>query len=146
MEDIQRFSNAISQIKRYYVEPVDDHALFDDAIDGMLSGLDPHSSYLNEEDFTALRTTTSGEFGGLGIEVGMENGYVKVVSPIDDTPADKAGVKAGDLIVRIDNKPVKGLNLQQAVQKMRGEKGSKIHLTVYRQKDKTCKILRLLAM
>ena len=115
-----------------YVEPVDDRKLLKFAIEGMLSGLDPHSSYLDEEDYRDLRVGTSGEFGGLGIEVGMENGFVKVISPIDDTPAQRAGVQAGDLIVRLDDKPVKGMTLDEAVKLMRGKPGTEIKLTIVR--------------
>jgi len=133
LEDIQRFTTAISQVKSYYVEPVDDKVLFENAIRGMMSGLDPHSAYLDEKEFQALKDNTSGEFGGLGIEVTMDNGYIKVISPIDDTPASKAGLKPGDYIIRIDGKPVKGLSLQEAVNKMRGKKGSVIKLTIARE-------------
>jgi len=133
LKDVERFTTAISQIKNYYVEEVEDEELFENAIRGMLSGLDPHSSYLDEEEFKDLRATTSGKFGGLGIEVTMEDGYVRVISPIDDTPASKAGIKAGDLIARIDDSPVKGLTLRDAVSMMRGEKGEKIDITVLRK-------------
>ncbi len=98
------------------------------AIRGMLSGLDPHSSYLDEEEFKELQVGTSGEFGGLGIEVGMEDGFVKVISPIDDTPAQKAGLQSGDLIIRLDDTPVKGMTLNDAVKLMRGKPGSVINL------------------
>ena len=100
MEDVQRFSNAINQIKKYYVKPVDDKELFDNAIRGMLAGLDPHSSYLDEESFNELQAATSGEFGGLGLEVTMEDGIVKVITPLVDTPAFKAGMKSGDYIIK----------------------------------------------
>jgi carboxyl-terminal processing protease len=107
----------------------------------MLSGLDPHSNYLNSEQYKSLQVGTRGEFGGLGIEVGMEDGFVRVISPIDDTPAQKAGVKAGDLIVRLDETPVKGLTLSDAVKLMRGKVGTKLHLTVVRKgEDKPLKI------
>jgi len=133
LKDVQRFTTAISQIKNFYVEDVEDEDLFEDAIRGMLEGLDPHSSYLDEDEFADLRATTSGKFGGLGIEVTMEDGYVRVISPIDDTPAHKAGVKAGDLIARIDDTPVKGLTLRDAVKLMRGKKGEKIEITILRE-------------
>ena len=133
LEDVQRFSIAISQIKNYYVKPVNDKSLFEDAIRGMLEGLDPHSSYLSEEDFKELRESTSGEFGGLGIEVTMEKGLIKVVSPIDDTPAAKAGIKPGDYIVRIEDKPVKDLTLREAVSMMRGKPGSELTITIFRK-------------
>lgn len=132
IEQLQNFANVINNIKLHYVEPVDDKELFENAIRGMLSGLDPHSSFLDESDFEDLKTVTSGKFGGLGIEVTMEDGFVKVVSPIDDTPAFKAGLKAGDLIIKIDKTPVKGLSLKQAVELMRGKPGSDIKLMVVR--------------
>lgn len=141
VEQIQKFSEVYSRIKRSYVEEVDDKKLISGAISGMLSGLDPHSAYLNEDAFTELRVGTSGEFGGLGIEVGMENGFVKVISPIDDTPAYKAGLKAGDLIIRLDDKPVKGLTLSDAVKLMRGKRGAAIELTIVREgEDKPLKV------
>jgi carboxyl-terminal processing protease len=133
MEDVQRFSNALSEIKRYYVKPVSDKELFDNAIRGMLAGLDPHSSYLDENDFKELQTTTNGEFGGLGIEVTMEDGVVKVVTPLVDTPAFKAGVKPGDLIVKLGDKSVQGMQLKDAVNLMRGKPGSTINLTIIRK-------------
>ena len=115
------------------MEDVDDKTLLENAIKGMLSGLDPHSSYLEPEAFEDLQVNTTGEFGGLGIEVGMEDGFVKVISPIDDTPAAKAGVRAGDLIIKLDDTPVKGLSLADAVNMMRGKPGSKITLTLIRE-------------
>lgn len=133
LEDVQRFSIAISQIKNYYVKPVNDKSLFEDAIRGMLEGLDPHSSYLNEEEFKELRESTTGEFGGLGIEVTLEKGLIKVVSPIDDTPASKAGVKSGDYIVKIEDKPVRDLTLREAVSMMRGKPGTALTLTIFRK-------------
>ena len=133
LEQLRTFSDVFARIKRNYVEDVSDEDLLEHAIRGMLSGLDPHSSYLNTEQFQELRIGTSGEFGGLGIEVGMEDGFVKVVSPIDDTPAARAGMKTGDLIIRLDDKPVKGLALNDAVKLMRGKPGSDIVLTVVRE-------------
>jgi len=136
IEDVQRFTIAISQIKNFYVEPVKDQDLFEDAIRGMLQGLDPHSSYLDKQDFQDLRAATKGEFSGLGIEVTMEDGYIKVISPIDDTPAYIAGVKSGDLIIKLDDKPVKGMTLRDAVNNMRGKRGTKILLTILRKGEK----------
>lgn len=136
LEDVQRFSTAIGQIKSYYVEPIEDTKLFENAIRGMLSGLDPHSSYLDIDEYAELKNHTNGEFGGLGIEVGMEDGYILVVSPIDDTPAHKAGIKPGDIIVKLDDKPVKGMSLRDAVNVMRGEKGSPLKVTILRKDEK----------
>lgn len=133
MEDVQRFSNAIGQIKKYYVKPVDDKELFDNAIRGMLSGLDPHSSYLDEDAFKELQASTSGEFGGLGLEVTMEEGVVKVVTPLVDTPAFKAGIKSGDYIIKLGTTSVQGISLQEAVDLMRGKSGTTIDLTILRK-------------
>ena len=132
-KDLQAFSDVFSRIKSDYVEAVDDKKLIEDAIRGMLSGLDPHSSYLDGEEFSELRIGTTGQFGGLGIEVGMENGFVKVISPIDDTPAERSGVKAKDLIIRLDEKPVKGMSLNDAVKIMRGKPDTDIKLTIVRE-------------
>lgn len=133
IEDLRAFSEIFGRIKSSYVEPVEDKTLLENAIRGMLSGLDPHSAYLDLNEFKDLREGTSGQFGGLGIEVSMEDGFVKVVAPIDETPAAEAGVKAGDLIIRLDDTPVKGLTLNEAVDIMRGEPGSKILLTIIRE-------------
>jgi len=133
LEELRAFAEIFGRIKRDYVEPVDDRVLLEHAIRGMLSGLDPHSAYLGEDEFKELKVGTTGEFGGLGIEVGMENGFVKVISPIDDTPAQRAGVEAGDLIIRLDDKPVKGMSLNDAVKIMRGKPGSKIVIMVVRE-------------
>jgi len=132
-EELRTFTEVFGRIKRDYVEPVSDEKLLEDAIRGMLAGLDPHSAYLVADEFQELKEGTTGQFGGLGIEVTMENGFVKVVSPIDDTPAHKAGVKAGDLIIRLDEKPVKGMSLNDAVKTMRGEPGSSVTLTIVRE-------------
>jgi carboxyl-terminal processing protease len=132
-EGLKTFSEVYGRIRQDYVEPVTDDKLLEDAIRGMLAGLDPHSAYLDQEQYNELKVGTTGQFGGLGIEVGMENGFVKVISPIDDTPAQKAGVKAGDLIIRLDDKPVKGMSLNDAVKTMRGEPGSSIVLTIVRE-------------
>ena len=133
MEAVQRFSNALALIKKYYVKPVDDKVLFDNAIRGMLVGLDPHSSYLDENEFKELETATNGEFGGLGIEVTMEDGVVKVITALVDTPAFKAGIKSGDYIIKLGSKSVQGLELKDAVNLMRGKPGSEIVLTVVRK-------------
>ncbi|MGB0867017.1 MAG: S41 family peptidase [Granulosicoccaceae bacterium] len=133
MEHLRTFTDVFTRIKRNYVEEVSDEELLEHAIRGMLSGLDPHSAYLDGEQFKELRIGTSGEFGGLGIEVGMEDGFVKVISPIDDTPAKRAGVEAGDLIIRLDDTPVKGLSLSDAVKIMRGKPGDPLLLTIVRE-------------
>ncbi|HEY9198341.1 MAG TPA: S41 family peptidase, partial [Gammaproteobacteria bacterium] len=133
LEELRSFSDVFARIKADYVEPVEDKALLENAIRGMLTGLDPHSAYLDQEQFKELQVGTSGEFGGLGIEVGMEDGFVKVIAPIDDTPAQRAGVQAGDLIIRLDETPVKGMILNDAVKLMRGKPGTDITLTIVRE-------------
>ena len=133
LEDLRTFTEVFARIKSDYVEPIDDKALLENAIRGMLSGLDPHSTYLVPDDYQELQAGTSGEFGGLGIEVGMEDGFVKVIAPIDDTPAQRAGVEAGDLVIRLDDTPVKGMSLAEAVKVMRGEPGTDIVLTIVRE-------------
>ncbi|MFT5446052.1 MAG: carboxyl-terminal processing protease [Gammaproteobacteria bacterium] len=132
LEELRTFTEIFAKIKNDYVEPVSDKELLENAIRGMLSGLDPHSAYLVPDDYKQLQQGTSGEFGGLGIEVGMEDGFVKVISPIDDTPASRSGIEAGDLIIRLDDTPVKGMTLGDAVKLMRGKPGSDIILTVVR--------------
>jgi carboxyl-terminal processing protease len=133
LKDLRIFAEVFGRIKSDYVESVDDRKLLSSAIRGMLGGLDPHSSYLDPEEYRELQVGTTGEFGGLGIEVGMEDGLVKVIAPIDDTPAQRAGMQAGDLIVRIDGKPIKGMGLNDAVKLMRGKPGTSIELTVVRE-------------
>lgn len=133
LDELRMFSEALAIIRRHYVEDIGDRELLEDAIRGMLTGLDPHSTYLDPEEFSDLREGTSGQFGGLGIEVGIEDGFVKVIAPIDDTPAQRAGVQAGDLVIRLDQTPVKGLGLSEAVKIMRGEPGTDITLTVVRE-------------
>ncbi|MDP0589546.1 MAG: S41 family peptidase [Candidatus Endonucleobacter bathymodioli] len=132
LEELRIFAEVMQRIKSAYVEEVDDKTLLESAIKGMLSDLDPHSAYLQPKDFKKLGDSTSGKFGGLGMEVSMEDGYVKVVSPIDDTPAHKAGIQAGDLIIKLDDSSVKGFTLSQAVEKMRGKAGEVIKLTIVR--------------
>ncbi|HBC57409.1 MAG TPA: peptidase S41 [Gammaproteobacteria bacterium] len=141
LNELRLFTEVFDRIKNDYVEEVDDKTLLENAIRGMLSGLDPHSSYLDPEAYKELQIGTTGEFGGLGIEVGMEDGFVRVIAPIDDTPAQKAGILAGDLIIRLDDTPVKGLTLSEAVKIMRGKPGTKILLTIVREgEDKPLKI------
>jgi len=133
VEELRAFTEVFGAIKQNYVETVEDKKLITEAINGMLTGLDPHSAYLDAEAFKELQVGTQGQFGGLGIEVGMEDGFVKVVSPIEDTPAFRAGVKPGDLIVKIDESPVKGMTLSDAVKRMRGKPGTQITLTISRR-------------
>jgi carboxyl-terminal processing protease len=133
LEELRTFTDVFASIKNNYVEAVDDRDLINNAVRGMLSGLDPHSAFLDRDAYSELQVGTSGEFGGLGIEVGMEDGFVKVIAPIDDTPAQRAGVEAGDLIVRLDDTPVKGLTLKEAVDIMRGKPGTDITLTIVRE-------------
>jgi len=141
LEDIRSLSEVFGKIKQNYVEEVEDKVLLENAIRGLLSGLDPHSAYLDKKAFTDLREGTSGEFGGLGIVVGMEEGFVRVISPIDETPAERAGVKSGDLIIRLDDKNVKGMSLEDAVKIMRGKPKTDILLTIVREgTDKPLKI------
>lgn len=132
---IKTFAEVFTRIKRNYVTPVSDEQLLDYAVIGMLSGLDPHSVYLKDERYEALNEGTTGRFGGLGMEVMMEDGFIKVVTPIDDTPAAEAGIQTGDIIIRIDGKNIPGTNLQQATEKMRGEPGTAITLTILRETE-----------
>ncbi len=133
LEELRAFTEVFGAIKQNYVETVEDKKLITEAINGMLSGLDPHSAYLDAEAFKELQVGTQGQFGGLGIEVGMEDGFVKVVSPIEDTPAYRAGIKPGDLIIRLDETPVKGMTLSDAVKRMRGKPNTQITLTISRK-------------
>jgi carboxyl-terminal processing protease len=133
IEELRSFADVFGAIKQGYVEPVEDKKLITHAISGMLANLDPHSAYLDADAFKDLQVSTQGEFGGLGIEVGMEDGFVKVVSPIEDTPAYRAGIKPGDLIIKLDDTLVKGLTLNDAVKKMRGKPKTDIRLTIVRK-------------
>jgi carboxyl-terminal processing protease len=133
IEELRSFADVFNAIKQGYVEPIDDKKLITHAISGMLSNLDPHSAYLDADAFKDLQVSTQGEFGGLGIEVSMEDGFVKVVAPIEDTPAHRAGIQAGDLIIKLDDTPVKGLTLNDAVKKMRGKPKTPIKLTIARK-------------
>ena len=132
-EKIQQFVDIFKKVKEQYVDDVDDETLFDYAIQGMVSSLDPHSSFLSKDDFNELKIGTTGRFGGLGIEITMEDGFVKVISPIDDTPASRVGLKSGDLIIKIDNASVKGMTISKAVKLMRGEPGTSVKITVVRK-------------
>ena len=133
VEELRSFAEVFGAIKSNYVEPVEDKKLISEAINGMLTGLDPHSAYLDHDAYRELQVGTQGEFGGLGIEVGMEDGFVKVISPIEDTPAFRAGIKTGDLIIKLDETPVKGMSLNDAVKRMRGKPKTSIKLTVLRK-------------
>lgn len=133
IDELRSFTEVYGRVKNDYVEVVDDKELIEEAINGMLSGLDPHSAYLNEEAFKEMKVGTQGEFGGLGIEVSMEDGFVKVVAPIEDTPAWNAGLKSGDLIIKLDESNVKGMTLNDAVKLMRGKPGTDIVLTIVRK-------------
>ncbi|MBW7902331.1 MAG: S41 family peptidase [Rhodocyclaceae bacterium] len=133
VEELRTFAEVFNAIKQGYVEPVEDKKLITHAISGMLSNLDPHSAYLDADAFKDLQVGTQGEFGGLGIEVGMEDGLIKVISPIEDTPAYRAGIKTGDLIFKLDDTPVKGMTLSDAVKKMRGKPKTQIRLSILRK-------------
>ncbi len=133
LEEVRMFTEALDRIRASYVEEIDDRTLLESAIKGMLSDLDPHSGYFSGNDYEALQETTTGEFGGLGIEVGRENGFIKVISPIDDTPASRAGIKAGDLIIEINNRPLQEMLPDEAAQMMRGEPGSPVTVTIVRE-------------
>ncbi|RZU38435.1 carboxyl-terminal processing protease [Fluviicoccus keumensis] len=133
LDDLRTFVDVFERIRASYVEPVDDRTMFENAIRGMLTALDPHSAYLNENDYDDLKAATTGEFGGIGVEIGMDDGMLRVISPIDDTPAAKAGVQAGDYILKLEGKLVKGLSLNQAVDLMRGPIGQPLHMTLQRK-------------
>ena len=133
VEDLRIFAEVFGKIKADYVEEVADKKLLTEALNGMLAGLDPHSTFLDEDHFKEMQQGTAGEFGGLGIEVGMEDGFVKVISPIEDTPAFKAGLQSGDLIIKLDDKSVKGMTLNDAVKLMRGKPGSTINVQILRK-------------
>jgi carboxyl-terminal processing protease len=132
LEELRMFAEVFGRIKSAYVESVTDEQLLEDAIRGMVAGLDPHSSYLAPDDFGSLQESTSGRFGGLGIEVGMKDGFIHVISPIDDTPASRAGLQSGDLIIKIDDTPVQGMGLSEAVDLLRGEIGTSVRLSIMR--------------
>ena len=135
VEELRQLADVFGLIKSDYVEPVEDNKLLTEAITGMVASLDPHSAYLDKKSFKELREGTQGKYVGLGIEVGMEDGYVKIISPIEDTPAYRAGLKPGDLITRVDSVPIKGLTLDEAVKKMRGEPNTKVTLTIARKNE-----------
>ena len=133
IEDLRMFSEVFGRIKSDYVESVEDKKLIKEAINGMLTGLDPHSAFLDQEAYRELQVGTQGKFGGLGIEIGSEEGLIKVISPIDDTPAQRAGIKAGDYIIKVDDASLRGVSSTDAVKKMRGNPGTNVTLTIYRK-------------
>ncbi|MCB1644935.1 MAG: S41 family peptidase [Pseudomonadales bacterium] len=133
LNELRLFAEAFNRVSSAYVEEIDDRTLLESAIRGMLSQLDPHSAYLDRETFSDLQENTTGNYGGVGLEVGMEDGFVKVIAPMDDTPAAKAGLQAGDLIIQLDDVPVKGMSLNEAIEAMRGEPGSEIRVTLIRE-------------
>jgi len=133
MEEVRLFAQVLNEVREAYVEPIDDKTLIENAIKGMLAGIDPHSTYLAEQDFAELRETTTGEFGGLGVEVGIENGLIKIIAPMDDSPAARAGIQAGDLIIKLDDTPAQEVTLGDTSELLRGEPGTKIRLTILRE-------------
>ena len=137
LNELRIFAEVFNRVSAHYVEEIDDRTLLESAISGMLSQLDPHSAYLDKESFTSLQETTTGNYGGLGLEVGLEDGFVKVITPMDDTPADKAGIESGDLIMQLNEKPIRGMSLPEAIDSMRGEPGSEIKLMILREGDST---------
>ncbi len=137
IDELRTFSEVYARIKNDYVVQVDDKKLIEQAIGGMVSGLDPHSTYLDENALKDMRTTTTGRFGGVGIEIGTEDGFIKVVSPIDETPAARAGIRAGDLITKVDGESTRGLTTAKAVEKMRGVPGTKVKLEIFRKDDRS---------
>ena len=143
LNELRVFAEAFDRVSSAYVEEIDDRTLLENAIKGMLSQLDPHSAYLDRSSFSDLQETTTGNYGGLGLEVGMEDGFIKVISPMDDTPAAKAGIESGDLIIQLNDKPVKGMNLSDAIDLMRGEAGSDVKLTIAREGELAPKELTL---
>ena len=137
LNELRVFAEAFNRISSAYVEEIDDKTLLENAIKGMLSQMDPHSAYLDKDSFSDLQESTSGNYGGLGIEIGMEDGFVKVISPMDDTPAARAGIESGDLIIQLNDTPVKGMSLSDAIEAMRGEPGSEIEITLIKTDSPT---------
>ncbi len=144
LNELRVFAEAFDRVSSAYVEEIDDRTLLEGAIKGMLSQLDPHSAYLDRSSFSDLQETTTGKYGGLGLEVAMEDGFIKVITPIDDTPAAEAGIESGDLIIKLDDKPVKGMSLTEAIDSMRGDAGSEIKLTIAREGESLPKELILI--
>ena len=133
LRELRLFTQVFEQIRRGYVEEVKDTELLENAIAGLLLELDPHSVYLNQTDYEELQESATGEYGGLGLQVGSERGMIKVIAPIDGSPAAEAGIEAGDFIVEVDGTPVRGMAVQKAIDKLRGEKGTSIKLTLFRE-------------
>ena len=133
LDEVRIFTEVLHQIRSSYVEPIDDKTLLENAIKGMLAGIDPHSTYLAQDDYDNLQETTTGEYGGLGVEVGIEDGFIKIIAPMDESPADRAGVEAGDLVIKIDDTPAREVTLGDTVDLMRGEPGTDIVLTILRE-------------
>ncbi len=133
IEEVRIFAQVLNQIRSAYVEPIDDQTLLENAIRGMLAYIDPHSTYLASDDYSALQEDTTGEFGGLGVEVGIENGFIKIISPMDDSPAARAGIQAGDLIIKLDDTPARDVTLGDTSDLLRGEPGTSIRLTILRE-------------
>jgi carboxyl-terminal processing protease len=133
IDDLQRFTTVLENIKNYYVNPIEDQLLFNSAIRGMLAGLDPHSAYLDVDEFADLKVSTTGKFGGIGIEVTLEDGFIRIITPIDDTPAKRAGIEAGDLIIRLNDTAIRGMSLRETVDLMRGKPGTSLELTILRK-------------
>ncbi len=133
LNELRVFAEAFDRVSSAYVEEIDDRTLLENAIKGMLSQLDPHSAYLDRSSFSDLQETTTGNYGGLGLEVGMDDGFIKVITPMDDTPAKKAGIESGDLIIQLNDEPVKGMSLSEAIENMRGKAGTEIKLTIVRE-------------
>ncbi|MES2212382.1 MAG: PDZ domain-containing protein, partial [Pseudomonadota bacterium] len=143
LDDLKRFTTVIEQIRNYYVYPTEDKQLFEGAIRGMLAGLDPHSAFFDPNEYNELQSSSSGKFGGLGIEIIMDDGLLRVVTAVDDTPAQKSGLKANDLIIRINETPVRGLSSKDAVDLMRGEPGTDVSLTVIRKDEEKPLIIKV---
>ncbi len=135
LNELRVFAEVFNRVSEAYVEEIDDRTLLENAIKGMLSQLDPHSAYLDRETFSDLQENTTGNYGGLGLEVAMDSGFLRVVTPMDDTPADRAGIESGDMILQLDDTPVKGMSLNDAIETMRGEPGSEVKITIARESE-----------
>lgn len=133
LNEVRIFAEVLNRIRSAYVEPIDDKTLLENAVKGMLAGIDPHSSYLANEDYDLLQENTTGEFGGLGVEVGIDNGFITIISPVDGSPADRAGIRAGDIVIKIDDTPTTDTTIQDTTELMRGPPGSEVVLTILRE-------------